>query len=313
MNSPTSHSAVQSEASVISPAAGEVGDGSRGTGDDDWTLVIRPQESLLSLRLDEIWRYRDLLMLFVRRDFVAFYKQTILGPLWYILQPLLMTVVFTLIFNKIANISTDSTPPILFYLAGITIWAYFSECFTKTSDTFFANQQLFGKVYFPRMIVPLSLAISGMIKLAIQFALFISMCVFFACFRNVPLNINAYALLLPLLILLLAMHAMAFGMIISALTSKYRDFKFALTFGIQLWMYATPIVYPMSLIGGEKWKYLILANPISPIVEGFRLGFLGDGTFYFWHLGYSAVFAVILLLISIVIFNRVERTFMDTV
>lgn len=252
-------------------------------------------------------------MLFVRRDFVAMYKQTILGPLWYLIQPLMTTLVFTLIFSKIAKIGTDDIPPILFYLAGITFWSYFSECLTKVSDTFFANQHVFGKVYFPRMIVPLSLAASGLIKLAVQFGLFIAMTCFFVVFRNVPIRINEYALLLPVLIVVMAMLALGFGMIISALTSKYRDLKFALSFGVQLWMYATPIVYPMSMIGGGKWKYLIWANPMSPIIECFKLGFLGEGTFRWLHLGYSAVFASVLLMVAIVIFNRVERTFMDTV
>ena len=309
MNSHTTHNSVlQHEAVTTGNAISE-----SDSNHEDWTLVIKPQESLFSLRLNEIWRYRDLLMLFVRRDFVAFYKQTILGPLWYVLQPLMMTVVFTLIFSKIAKISTDATPPILFYLAGITLWGYFSEALTKISDTFFANQQLFGKVYFPRILIPLSLVISGLIKLSIQFSVFIGMTVFFIWFRDVPLKINAYALLFPVLILILAMLALSFGMLISAMTSKYRDLKFALSFGVQLWMYATPVVYPMSIIGGGKWKYLILANPVSPILECFRLGFLGDGTFYWGHLLYSAVFASLLLMGSIVIFNRVERTFMDTV
>jgi len=252
-------------------------------------------------------------MLFVRRDFVAMYKQTILGPLWYLIQPLMTTIVFTLIFSKIAKIGTDNIPPILFYLAGITLWSYFSECLTKVSDTFFANQHVFGKVYFPRMIVPLSLATSGLIKFAIQFGLFLAVTVFFVTFRNVPIRINAYALLLPVLVTIMAMLALGFGMIISAMTSKYRDLKFALTFGVQLWMYATPIVYPMSMIGGGKWKYLIWANPMSSIIESFKLGFLGEGSFSWLHLGYSGLFATVLLMIAIVIFNRVERTFMDTV
>lgn len=282
-------------------------------GPEDWTIEIYPHDSLLSLRLGEVWRYRDLLMLFVRRDFVALYKQTILGPLWYLIQPLMTTVVFTLIFSKIAKIGTDDIPPVLFYLAGITLWSYFSECLTKVSDTFFANQQIFGKVYFPRIIVPLSLVTSGLIKFGIQFMLFIGMIGFFTIFRGVDLQINAYALLTPFLILIMAMLALGFGMLISAMTAKYRDLKFALTFGVQLWMYATPIVYPMSIIGGGKWRYLILANPLSPIVETFKLGFLGEGMFSFWYLGYSAGFATALLLIAIAVFNRTERTFMDTV
>jgi len=252
-------------------------------------------------------------MLFVRRDFVAMYKQTILGPLWYLIQPLMTTVVFTLIFSKIAKIGTDNIPPILFYLAGITLWSYFSECLTKVSDTFFANQQIFGKVYFPRIIIPLSLVTSGLIKLGIQFTLFIGVIAFFAIFQGVGLQINAYALLTPGLILILAMLALGFGMLISAMTSKYRDLKFALSFGVQLWMYATPIVYPMSMIGGGKWRYLILANPVSPIIETFKLGFLGEGQFHVIHLLYSAAFASGLLLSAIIVFNRTERTFMDTV
>lgn len=281
--------------------------------DDDWTLVVQSKQPLLSLKLDELWRYRDLLFMFVRRDFVAFYKQTILGPLWYLIQPLMTTIVFTLVFSKIAKIGTDNIPPILFYLAGITLWAYFSECLTKTSDTFFANQAIFGKVYFPRMIVPLSIVISGLIKLAIQFGLFVAMTVFFVWYRDVPIRTNSYALLFPLLILNLAFLAMGFGMIISALTSKYRDLKFALSFGVQLWMYATPIVYPMSMIGGGKWKYILWANPVSPIVETFKLGFLGDGVFSILHLMYSLFFAIVLMFAAIIIFNRTERTFMDTV
>ena len=286
---------------------------SRDAPSDEWTLIIRPFDSLLNLRLEEIWRYRDLLSLFVRRDFVAFYKQTILGPLWYILQPMMMTIVFTLVFNKIAGIGTDGIPPVLFYLAGITCWAYFSECLTKTSDTFVANQHLFGKVYFPRIIVPLSITVSGLIKFAIQFGVFAIVMAYLVGTGDCSLELNAYALLLPLLILIMAMLAMAFGLIISALTSKYRDLKFALTFGIQLWMYATPIVYPMSIIGGGKWKYLIRANPMSHVVETFKFGFLGEGMFSWWHLGYATSFSMLLLYFAIMVFNRVERTFMDSV
>ena len=287
--------------------------GSKTTVDPDWTLVIEPRSKLLHMGLGEIWRYRDLLAMFVKRDFVAFYKQTILGPLWYVLQPLMMTVVFTLIFSKIAKISTDTTPPILFYLAGITLWGYFSEAMTKTSDTFFTNQHIFGKVYFPRMIVPLSIVTSGLIKLAIQFCVFLVMLLVMRWYRDVPIRVNAYALLFPALVLIMVMLAMGFGMMISAMTSKYRDLKFALSFGVQLWMYATPVVYPMSIIGGGKWKYLILLNPLSPILECFRLGFLGDATFYWWHLAYSGLFSVFFLYMAILVFNRVEQTFMDSV
>jgi lipopolysaccharide transport system permease protein len=299
---------------AVNPLANDLRDVSADASQaESWDLVIQPQRSLLDLQLGEVWRYRDLLLLFVRRDFVAMYKQTILGPLWYLIQPLMTTVVFTLIFSKIAEIGTDDIPPILFYLAGITLWSYFSECLTKVSDTFFANQQIFGKVYFPRMIVPLSLVASGLIKLGIQFGLFVVVTVFFVLFRGTPLAVNSYALLFPILVLIMAMLALGFGMVITALTAKYRDLKFAMGFGVQLWMYATPIVYPMSLIGGGKWKYLIMANPLCPIIETFKLGFLGAGTFSWLHLGYSALFAVALMLVAIVIFNRTERTFMDTV
>lgn len=301
------------EAEISTPAEPLVADSKPADVDQDWTLVIEPHGHLVDLQLRELWRYRDLLFMFVRRDFVALYKQTILGPAWYLLQPLMTTVVFTLIFSKIAKIGTDNIPPILFYLAGITLWAYFSECLTKISDTFFANQQIFGKVYFPRMIVPLSIVISGLIKLSIQFAMFVGLTVFFVWFRDVPLRINAYALLFPVLILIMAMLALGFGMIISAMTSKYRDLKFAMSFGVQLWMYATPIVYPMSMIGGGKWRVLILVNPLSPIIECFKLGFLGEGAFDWWHLAYAGSFSVCLLYFAIMVFNRVERTFMDTV
>lgn len=280
---------------------------------DDWTLVIEPKRSLLDLNLAEVWRYRDLLYMFVRRDFVALYKQTILGPLWYLIQPLMQTVVFTLIFSKIAKIGTDDVPPILFYLAGITMWTYFSECLTKISDTFIANQAIFGKVYFPRAIVPLSLVVSGLIKFSIQFLLLMFVTVFFVVFRGVSIQINSYALLLPVLILIMAMLGLGFGMMIASMTSKYRDLKFLLTFGVQLWMYATPIVYPMSMIGGGKWKYLIWLNPLSSVIETFKLGFLGEGSFSWMHLGYSAGFAVVLFFLSLIVFNKTERNFMDTV
>jgi len=306
---------VQTSAEVRNRAIAAVEDraSAQSNFENEWTMVIEPKRSLLDLNLAEVWGYRDLLYMFVRRDFVALYKQTILGPLWYLIQPLMQTIVFTLIFSKIAKIGTDDVPPILFYLAGITVWTYFSDCLTKISDTFIDNQAIFGKVYFPRAIVPLSLVVSGLIKFSIQFLLLMTVAAFFVFFRGVPIQVNAFALLLPVLVLIMAMLGLGFGMMITSMTSKYRDLRFLLTFGVQLWMYATPIVYPMSMIGGGKWKYLIWLNPLSSVIETFKLGILGQGSFSWLHLGYSAVFAVVLFIVSLIVFNKTERNFMDTV
>jgi lipopolysaccharide transport system permease protein len=277
----------------------------------DWTMVIRPQRSWFALPLSELWQYRDLVMLFVRRDFVAVYKQTILGPLWYLIQPLLTTLVFTIIFGKIARLPTDGLPPFLFYLSGTVIWSYFAECLNKTSQTFVANAQLFGKVYFPRLTVPVSILLSNLVALAIQFALFL---VFLAYFwlDGSKVQPNWWVLLTPALLLIMAGLGLGFGIIVSSMTTRYRDLRFLVTFGVQLWMYATPVIYPISSVP-ERFQSLIRFNPLTPILETFRYAFLGAGTVSIPNLLYSFVFMLVVLLIGTLIFNKVEATFMDTV
>ncbi len=279
--------------------------------EEQWTEIIQPRTHLLDLKLDELWRYRDLVMMFVRRDFVANYKQTILGPLWFFIQPLLTTVMFVFIFGKMAGISTDGLPMMAFYLAGITIWNYFSETLNKTASVFRDNAQIFGKVYFPRLTMPVSIVISNLVRFLIQFILFLGVWGYYLVNTDM-LQPNLYLLLTPVLILMMGLLALGFGMIFSSLTTKYRDLVFLLTFGIQLLMYATPVIYPLSSIS-EDYKMIILANPMSAIVETFRYGFLGSGSFSWGQLGYSLGFAVGIVLLGTVIFNRVERSFTDTV
>jgi lipopolysaccharide transport system permease protein len=278
---------------------------------DDWDLVVKPINKWYDLRLKEIFRYKDLLLLFVRRDFVSVYKQTILGPIWFFIQPIITSITFTVIFGNLARISTDGIPPILFYMSGITLWNYFSDTLTKTSDTFTANANIFGKVYFPRMIVPLSVVLSNLIKFSVQLLLFLSVWVYFLITKD-GIHPNIYLLLVPFLILLMGFLGLAFGIIISSMTTKYRDLKFLVGFGVQLLMYATPIVYPLSIVP-EKYKWIILANPVTSIVETFKFAFLGIGDFNIWHLGYSLIFTVILFFIGLVVFHKVEKSFMDTV
>ncbi len=277
----------------------------------EWTEIIEPQSYMFDLKLREVWRYRDLLLLLVRRDFVATYKQTILGPVWFFLQPILTTLTFTLIFGRIAGLSTDGLPMMLFYMAGVTMWNYFAECLNRTATVFKDNASVFGKVYFPRLVMPLSIVVSNLVKLGIQFILFLGFWGFYLA-AGANVQPNAALLLFPVLILLMGGLGLGFGMIISAMTTKYRDLVFLLTFGVQLLMYATPVIYPLSTIG-EKYKWLILANPMSSIIETFRYGFLGTGTFNWGYLAYSAGFTVVVLLLGTVIFNRVEKSFMDTV
>ena len=279
---------------------------------DAWQIEIRPQPRFLEFNLKEIWRYRDLLTLLVRRDFVAFYKQTILGPLWFFIQPLLTTAMYFIIFTRVARLSTDGVPPMLFYLAGITCWNYFSESLTKTSETFIANANIFGKVYFPRLIIPLSIVLSSLIRLGIQFLLFLALWLYYLLVvKSIEPNWWALALL-PLLIILMAALGLGLGIIFSSLTTKYRDLRFLLTFGIQLAMFATPVVYPLSL-APEKYKWLIVANPFTAIIETFRYAFLGKGDMNWVYLGYSAGITVGILIIGMLIFNKVEKNFMDTV
>jgi lipopolysaccharide transport system permease protein len=278
-----------------------------------WTDTIKPHNNLLSLHIAETWRYRDLMWLFVRRDFVAVYKQTILGPLWYFIQPLFTMVIFTFVFKRMAGISTDGVPEHLFYLAGLTCWNYFSICMTTTSTTFRDNQMLFGKVYFPRIITPLSIIVSNLIRFSIQFTMFLIFFFYFLFYlKDTTINPNLYILLIPVLITILACLALGTGMLITSFTTKYRDLFFLLQFGVQLLMYATPIIYPLSIARGY-FKALLLLNPLTPIVEAIRHGFLGCGSISWSGLLYSADFALAVLLIGTIVFNRTEKNFMDTV
>lgn len=281
---------------------------------ENWDQTIRPQTGIFDINAGELWHYRDLLVLMVRRDFVATYKQTILGPIWFFLQPILTTLTFMLIFGRIAGISTDGLPMILFYMSGVTLWNYFSECLSRTSTVFKDNANIFGKVYFPRLIMPLSIVVSNLVKLGIQLSLFLLFWLYYYFFKH-QVQPNAYVLLTPVLVLIMGAQGLGFGLIITAMTNKYRDLVFLLTFGIQLAMYATPIIYPLSKIdkSAPQFSLLIRANPMSSIVETFRFGFLGQGTFTWGMLGYSAGVTFFILLFGILIFNRVEKTFMDTV
>ncbi len=280
--------------------------------DQKWDMIIQPQRSLFDLRLGELWKYRDLVLLFVRRDFVAVYKQTILGPLWYLIQPLLTTITFTFIFGQIASLPTDGLPQFLFYMSGTVVWSYFSACLTKTSETFIQNAHLFGKVYFPRMAVPVSILISNLITFLIQFVLFLLFVLYFLL-RGTSIQFNGlWIALSPLLILMMAGLGLGFGVIISSLTTKYRDLRFLVQFGVQLLMYATPVIYPVSAIP-QRFQWIILANPMTPILEAFRYAFLGAGTVNLGGLLYSFGFMLAVVFLGSVIFNRVEQTFMDTV
>ncbi len=279
--------------------------------DDRWDLIIRPQSPWYDLRLRELWDARELIALFVWRDFVAVYKQTILGPLWYLVQPLLTTLTFTVIFGNIAQLPTDGLPPFLFYMSGTVIWSYFAACLTKTSSTFTSNAGLFGKVYFSRMAVPVSILISNLVTFGIQFALFLAFLAYFIL-AGASVQLNAAILLTPLLLLVMAGQGLGFGIIISSLTTRYRDLQFLVGFGVQLWMYATSVIYPLSLVP-EQYRWLVLLNPITPVIEAFRLAYLGSGTVTLPLMAYSAAFTVAVVVVGMLLFHRVERTFMDTV
>ncbi len=277
-----------------------------------WTEIIEPKRRLFDLRLKEAWHYRDLLVMWVKRDFTATYKQTILGPIWIFLQPLLMTGMFILVFGRFAQLSTDGLPRILFYLSGITIWNYFSESFTKTANVFKDHANIFGKVYFPRIVMPLSIVSSNLVRFLIQFGLFIAVLLYFIWNGNPSVHPNSMMALTPILLLIMAGFALGAGMLISSMTTKYRDLAFLLTFGVQLLMYATPVIYPVSALPA-KYQSWVMANPIAPVVETFRYAFLGSGTFSWAALGYSAGMMLLVLSIGVVVFNRVEKNFMDTV
>lgn len=278
---------------------------------ENWTTILEPSRGWFNLNLKELWYYRDLIALFVRRDFVAVYKQTILGPLWFLIQPIFSTIVFTVIFGRIANIPTDGIPPMLFYMAGIVSWNYFSSCLTATSNTFVSNAIIFGKVYFPRLAVPFSVIIVNMFTFVIQFALFLCF-MFYFYWKGAPVYPSVWVVLTPLLILQMGILGLGVGIIVSSLTTKYRDLTFVVGFGAQLWMYATPIVYPMSQIP-ERWQWVYALNPMASVIETFRYAFLGSGSVKLAQLSVSVCMTIFILGLGIILFSRIEKTFMDTV
>jgi len=280
--------------------------------EDDWDIQIRPHTGWFDLQLGELWKSRDILRNFVRRDFVSVYKQTVLGPLWFFIQPILTTLMFTFVFGSVAKLPTDGVPPILFYLSGIVAWNYFSSCITQTSNVFIQNAHIFGKVYFYRLTIPISVIISALIKFGIQFLLFIAIWAYFFWFTDADITPTWALVLVPYLIFLMATLGLGFGLIISSMTTKYRDLVFLIQFGVQLAMYATPVIYPLSMMKGKALT-LILANPMTSIIESFKYAFLGAGSVVPAHLAYSTVFTVVTLFLGILIFNRVEKSFVDTV
>jgi len=277
----------------------------------EWDMEIKPHDNLFDLHLKDVWNYRDLLVLLVRRDFVAFYKQTIFGPLWLFIQPIFTTFIFTFIFSNLAKIPTDDIPAPLFYMTGNLAWNYFSDCLNKTSTVFTTNAGIFGKVYFPRLIMPLSIIFSNLVRFAIQFLLFVLMMAYYA-FEGHPVHPNLYIFLFPVIIVLMAILGLGLGMIISAMTTKYRDLTFLVGFGVQLLMYATPIIYPLSA-APEKYRIYIALNPLSGLIETFRYGFTGKGEFFIGAFMYSVVASIVLFFFGLVTFNKVEKTFIDTV
>ncbi|HOZ73620.1 MAG TPA: ABC transporter permease [Flavobacterium sp.] len=278
---------------------------------EDWDLVIKGHTSLFDLKFNDLWRYRDLLLMFVKRDFVSFYKQTILGPLWFFIQPIFTTLVFTFVFGNLAGISTDGLPQYLFYLSGITAWNYFSECLTKTSTVFRDNAAIFGKVYFPRLIMPLSIVVSNLVRFGVQLLLLIVMMVYFGI-KGANFQVTPAIVCFPLLVILMALLGLGLGLIITAMTTKYRDLTFLVTFGVQLLMYGTTVIYPLSA-APEKYRMIIELNPMTGIIEAFRYCFLGKGEFTLASLGYSTICTLVVMLLGIIIFNKTEKNFVDTI
>jgi lipopolysaccharide transport system permease protein len=279
--------------------------------DQDWDLIIVPQNNLFDLKLREVWRYRDLLLLFVRRDIVSFYKQTILGPVWFFIQPIFTTLVYVFIFGNLAGLSTDGLPQPLFYLAGITAWNYFADCLNKTSTVFRDNSAIFGKVYFPRIIMPLSIVLSNLMRFGIQLLLFLAVLAYYLL-TGLEISIDYHLLLFPVFVAAMAMQGLGFGMIVSALTTKYRDLAFLLTFGVQLLMYATTVIYPLSSLS-DKLYYWVALNPLTFVIEGFRKSLLGVGVFDGYTLIYTLVSSALILFFGLLIFNKVEKNFVDTI
>lgn len=277
----------------------------------EWDLIIEGKTSLFDLKIADIWRYRDLLGLLVKRDFISFYKQTILGPLWFFLQPLLTTITFTFVFGNLAGISSDGLPKPLFYMAGITAWNYFADCLNKTSTVFTTNASIFGKVYFPRLIMPLSIVVSNLVRFLVQMIMFVMLMGYYQ-YQGASFEITTAVLLFPVLVLLMALLGLGLGMIITSLTTKYRDLQFLIQFGVTLLMYATTVIYPLSA-APEDYRIYIEMNPMTPIIETFRYGFLGQGAFSWASLGYSAAVTFAILFFGIIIFNKTEKSFIDTI
>jgi lipopolysaccharide transport system permease protein len=282
---------------------------------NDWDLVIKGHSSLFDLNFSDLWSYRDLLVMFVKRDFVSFYKQTVLGPLWFFIQPIFTTIVFSFVFGNLAGISTDGIPKYLFYLTGITSWNYFSDCLTKTSTVFRDNANIFGKVYFPRLIMPLSIVVSNLVRFGVQLLLMICMMVYFYFFpiKDTSFHMTEGIVLFPFLVLLMALLGLGLGLLITAMTTKYRDLTFLVTFGVQLLMYGTTVTYPLSYAREKGYGYLVELNPMTGIIEAFRYAFLGKGEFTVWSLGYSVLMTIIILFFGVIIFNKTEKNFVDTI
>lgn len=273
---------------------------------------IEPKKKWLDVDLKGLWRYRDLYYMYIKRDIVTQYKQTILGPLWYVIQPLLTTIMYMFVFGGLAGISTDGIPQPLFYMAGITLWNYFSTCFTACSEVFSHNANVFGKVYFPRLVVPLSSCTSNLIRMLIQLMMFIAIYIYYVMTGQFTASLSISVLLFPVFILMTGLHSMSWGLLFSSWTTKYRDLKFLISFGIQLFMYATPVIYPLSF-APERYRFILELNPLTPIFEAFKYSCLGTGTFSFYGLLYSLIFLVVTMFFSVIIFNRTEQRFMDTV
>lgn len=282
--------------------------------EDKWDLIIEGKTSLFNLNFKDVWRYRDLLLMFVKRDFISFYKQTILGPLWFFIQPIFTTIVFSFVFGNLAGISTDGLPKPLFYLAGITCWNYFSDCLIKTSTVFKDNANIFGKVYFPRLIMPLSIVTSNLIRFGVQFLLFTFYMIYFYM-NGANFNFTYVVFLFPILIILMALLGLGLGLIISAMTTKYRDLSFLVSFGVQLLMYGTTVIYPLSEVVTKypDYAYLVELNPMSFIIEAFRFGFLGSGDFTWSGLLYSSIVTLVVFFLGVIIFNKTEKNFVDTI
>ncbi len=278
---------------------------------EHWDLVIKPKSNWLDINFADLWRYRDLILLFVRRDFVAQYKQTILGPVWHIIQPLFTTFLYAVVFGEIANLKTDGSPRPLFYLSGIIMWNFFSGCLLNTANTFIANAGIFGKIYFPRLVIPISTVISNSIRFGIQFFLLIDFLLFYIFVRDIHISITYYVLYVPILIIIMGVMGLGFGIMISSLTTKYRDIALFLGFALQLLMYLTPVIYPASLWG--KYQWVMDINPMTPIIESFRHAMLGSGHFDMTGIIYSGIFSIVVFLIGAILFTRTEKTFMDTV